>query len=379
MSNIMGRDLKGREIGTGLSQEKSGLYLVRFVDKTGKRVAKRFKKLQEAKQWYANATYEDKCSNTLYSSMMTVNAWFDRWIAMKNADLKPGTIDSYTARYNVNIRSVIGGLKVVDVKPMHCQMILNSMNETYHNGTIKNVRVVLHNMFEDAKDNGLITLNPMKRSYKCRGGKSKKERAVLNEQEVAQFLEGIEGHRFEIQYRFVLQTGLRTGELIGLKWEDIDFEKRCINIRRTMNYMSSTHSWRSGPPKSQAGRRTVPLTDEAIRLLKMQRIKNDNLKVVPMDAMGYVFIDEKGLIKQGSYYSALTRKLCKKSHIKNISMHILRHTFATRCVMCGMSLKVLQTIMGHSVSSITMDYYVHTTNDAAATELERVFAALNAI
>ncbi len=375
----MGRDLKGREIGTGLLQDKSGLYVARFVDKTGKRVTKRFKKLQEAKQWYANTTYEDECSNPLFPRMMNVDAWFDYWIEMKKASVRPGTIDAYTARYNKSIRPVIGNLKVVDVKPMHCQMILNKMNDTYHNGTIKHTRIVLHNLFEDAKDNDIITSNPMKRSVKCEGGKPKKERIALTEQELKQFYEGIEGHRFEIQYRFILQTGLRIGELIGLKWSDIDIENRCFYVRRTMTYKSSTHSWRTGEPKSQAGRRIVPLTDEAIRLLEMQREKNNALRMIPMEYAEYVFIDKDGLIKQGSYDAALKRNLCWKSGIRLISVHLLRHTFATRCVTGGMSPKILQTVLGHSKIAVTMDYYVHTTNEEVATELEKVSPLLSAI
>ena len=375
----MGRDLKGREIGTGLLQEKSGWYVARFVGKNGRRVVKRFQKLQEAKQWYANAKYADESSNPLFPQMMTVDAWFEKWIDMKKASIRPNTIDGYTQRYVKNVKPVIGELKMADVKPMHCQMILNRMNETYHNGTIKQTRIVIHNLFEDAKDNGIITANPMKRSFKCEGGKPKKEREALTEKELKLFLKGIEGHRLEIQYRFILQTGLRIGELIGLRWSDIDLSNRLIKVQRTMSYKSATHSWRIGEPKSQAGRRTIPLTDEAVRLLKMQREKNKELRVIPIEYADYVFIDEGGPIKQGTYNAALKKTLCGKSGIKPISVHQLRHTFATRCVVGGMSPKILQTVLGHSAIGVTMDYYVHTTRDEVAKELEKVSASLTAI
>ena len=193
------------------------------------------------------------------------------------------------------------------------------------------------------------------------------------------FLNGINGHRFELQYRFILQTGIRIGELIGLKWTDIDFENKCFKVQRTMSYKYATHSWRTGEPKSQAGRRIIPLTDEAIHLLELQREKNTALKVFPMECAEYVFVDEDGLIKQNSYDAALRKKLCWKSGIKMISVHQLRHTFATRCVLGGMPQKTLQTILGHSAISVTMDYYVHTTRDEVASELEKVSSLLSAI
>lgn len=376
----MGKDLTGREIGTGLIQDKSGLYVARFVDRNGKRVTKRFKKLHEARQWYAKATYEDESSNPLFPHMMTVDAWFEQWIEMKKASIRLGTIDTYTNRYLKSIKPIIGEMKIVDVKPIHCQMILNRMIDAeYHSGTIKGAKNFMHVMFEDARDNGIITLNPLKRSFKCEGGIPKKEREALTEEEQKLFLKGISGHRYELQYRFILQTGIRIGELIGLKWSDIDFKNRCFKVQRTMSYKYSTHSWRTGEPKSQAGRRTIPLTDEALHILELQRDKNNNLKVFPMDCAEYVFIDEDGLIKQGSYDAALKKKLCWKSGIKMISVHQLRHTFATRCVTGGMPQKTLQTILGHSAISVTMDYYVHTTRDEVAKELEKVSPLLSAI
>lgn len=376
----MGKDLTGREIGTGLIQDKSGLYVARFVDRNGKRVTKRFKKLHEAKQWYAKATYEDESSNPLFPHMMTVDFWFEQWIEMKKASIRPGTIDTYTNRYLKSVKPVIGDMKIVDVKPLHCHMILNRMIESdYHCGTIKGTKNIMHVMFEDARDNDIIKSNPMKRSFKCEGGIPKKEREALTEPELKLFLKGISGHRFELQYRFILQTGIRIGELIGLKWSDIDFDNRCFKVQRTMSYKCATHSWRTGEPKSQAGRRTIPLTDEALHILEQQREKNNNLKVFPMECAEYVFIDEDGLIKPNSYDSALKKKLCWKSGIKMISVHQLRHTFATRCVTGGMPQKTLQTILGHSAISVTMDYYVHTTRDEVAKELEKVSPLLSAI
>ena len=374
----MGKDLKGKELGRGLAQEKSGLYVARFVDRFGKRQCKRSKKLQDAKKWLADSIYCNESSNPLFPQQMTVDGWFEQWKEMKKGSVAIGTFDTYVIRYITSIKPVIGDMKICEVKPFHCHMILNKMVEAgYCNGTIKQTRIVLHLLFDDARDNDVITSNPMKKSYKCEGGKPKKAREPLTERELKLFFEGIKGHRFEIQYRFALLTGLRVGELVALQGRNICLEKKCLYVRQSATYKKQ--GWRFGAPKSQAGLRTIPLTDEAIRLLEMQREKNRNLKVIPIEFADYVFIDEEGLIKPNSYNAALEKNICRHIGIRKISMHILRHTFATLCAKNGMPPKTLQTILGHSSIRMSMDYYVHTYEEEKASEMEKVSAFLSAI
>lgn len=94
------------------------------------------------------------------------------------------------------------------------------------------------------------------------------------------FLQYAEGQSYENQYRFILQTGLRTGELVGLKWEDVDFKSKTIQIRRSMEYRYSAKEWRIGEPKSRSGYRTIPLTEEAVAILNKQKEKKKEMKLV---------------------------------------------------------------------------------------------------
>ena len=376
----MGKDLKGKEIGAGIVQQPNGTYFARFVDKFGKRRTKRSKKLQEVKQWLADATYIDQHSDLDQATDMLVDAWFDYWIGIKKQTVRPNTVRNYSERYERNIKGVIGNKLLTDVKPIQCQKIFSDMaDEGYKTTTIYQTRIALYNMFEFARENDVLIANPCKKSLKSDMGKPSDKKEALTIDVQKKFLEAVVGYSYENQYRFVLQTGLRTGELIGLKWSDIDFENRTMKIERTMEYRYKVGEWRVGPPKSKSGYRTIPLTDEAIRILENQRSKNKSLKLVPMEWKDIVFLCRKGTPVKNSTYDTGLFKYCDRVGIPRFSMHVLRHTFATRCIEGGMKPKTLQKILGHSNIGITMNLYVHITEDEKHREIDLVADALKVV
>lgn len=208
-------------------------------------------------------------------------------------------------------------------------------------------------------------------------GKPSEKKEALSIDVQKRFLEYAEGKSYENQFRFVLQTGLRTGELVGLKWEDIDFENKTLKVQRSMKYRYSVGVWRVGEPKSKSGYRTIPLTDEAIRILRAQKEKNRTIKVIPMEWAEQVFLSRKGEPVKNSTYDTALFKICDKAEIKRFFMHVLRHTFATRCIEGGMMPKTLQRILGHSNIGITMNLYVHITEEEKQREIDLVAGALN--
>ena len=376
----MGKDLKGKEIGAGIVQQPNGTYFARFVDKFGKRRTKRSKKLQEVKQWLADATYIDQHSDLDQATDMLVDARFDYWIGIKKQTVRPNTVRNYSERYERNIKGVIGNKLLTDVKPIHCQKIFSDMaDEGYKTTTIYQTRIALYNMFEFARENDVLIANPCKKSLKSDMGKPSDKKEALTIDAQKKFLEAVVGYSYENQYRFVLQTGLRTGELIGLKWSDIDFENRTMKIERTMEYRYKVGEWRVGPPKSKSGYRTIPLTDEAICILENQRSKNKSLKLVPMEWKDIVFLCRKGTPVKNSTYDTGLFKYCDRVGIPRFSMHVLRHTFATRCIEGGMKPKTLQKILGHSNIGITMNLYVHITEDEKHREIDLVADALKVV
>lgn len=376
----MGKDLKGKELGVGITQQKNGLCNADFVDKLGKRRVKRFKKLQECRKWLDEAKYIDEHSSITEANAMMVDAWFEYWSSIKEKTVRPNTVRNYRECYHRNISKVIGKMLLVDVKPIHCQKIFSDMaDEGYKTTTIYQTRITLYNMLDFAKENDVIIINPCKKSVKSDMGQPSDKKEALTIDVQRKFLEAARDQSYENQYRFVLQTGLRTGELVGLKWDDIDFKNKTLTISRIMEYRYKVGKWRIGAPKSESGYRTVPLTDEAIRILKAQKEKNSKIKVIPMEWADQVFLCRKGESVKNSTYDTALFKICDKVGIKRFSMYVLRHTFATRCIEVGMMLKTLQKILGHSNIGITMNLYVHITEEEKHKEIELVAGALKVI
>ena len=311
---------------------------------------------------------------------MTVDYWFEYWISIKEKTVRPNTVRNYKERYHINIKKVIGKQLLTEVKPLHCQLIFTNMaDEGYRTSTIYQTRIALYNMLEFAKENDIIIHNPCKKSVKSDMGKPSEKKEALSVDIQKQFLESAKGQSYENQYRFILQTGLRTGELVGLKWNDIDFEEKTLKIERSMEYRYTTGAWRLGEPKSKSGYRTIPLTDEAIRILKSQKAKNQIIKYIPDEWAEQVFLCRKGELVKNSTYDTALFKICDKANIKSFSMHVLRHTFATRCIEGGMLPKTLQKILGHSNIGITMNLYVHITEEEKLKEINMVANALNLV
>ena len=376
----MGKDLRGKEIGEGIYQQTNGTYCARFVDRFGKRKSKRSKKLQEVRQWLADAIYINEHSDIEQATNMIVDAWFEYWIDVKRKTVRPNTVRNYTERYYKNIQKVIGKKILTAIKPIHCQKIfMNMADEGYRTTTIYQTRITLYNMLEFAKENEVILSNPCKKSVKSDMGKPSQKKKALTIEEQKKFLKQAKGQSYENQYKFILQTGLRTGELVGLKWEDVDFENKTVKIQRSMEYRYSVGAWRTGEPKSKSGYRTIPLTDEAIRILLAQKEKNSKIKFISEEWSEYIFLCRKGEPVKNSTYDTALFKICEKAGINKFSMHVLRHTFATRCIEGGMMPKTLQKILGHSNIGITMNLYVHITDEEKQKEINMVDCALNVI
>lgn len=368
----IGKDLKGKELGVGLSQLKNKKYRARFVATNGQRRELCFEKLAEAKKWLAQAKYEDQHSQLKASSRMTVNTWFEFWIEeIKGNTVRRNTKRNYSERYMHNIKDELGDMIISEVKPMHCQRVLNLMDEEYKGSTMEQCRITMYNIFADALENKIILTNPVTKSVKCPKKVESKIRFLTKEEHI-KFLEVAKNSSNYYQYALILQTGLRAGELTGLKWSDIDFEKRTLSVNRSMEFRYSEQKFLTGEPKSKSGYRTIPLTQEAYDILKAKEHERSLEKVRDIRFKDIVFINRKGTPTKNSAYDSTLYKLAKKAGIEKLSMHSLRHTFATRAIEAGMRPKTLQKLLGHSNIGITMNLYVHVSEDEKEKEMQKL-------
>ena len=264
----MGKNLKGKECGKGICQRKDGKYAARYTGKNGKRKEKHFLTLPEARNWLADMQYEDKHDVYNPSSEMTVDAWFEFWITNLIANLSPNTRRNYRERYEYNIQPVIGTMRLCDVKPMHCKIVLNRMDATYAGSTIRQTYIAMGTMFRAAVMNDMITKHPMDGVRYTKPVRAANDIKFLTVEEQEIFLETAKRSHNYRQYVLLLETGLRTSELIGLTWDAIDWKKRTLTVNKTLEYRHKEGYWRAGPPKTATSYRTIPLTNRAYDVLK---------------------------------------------------------------------------------------------------------------
>lgn len=391
----MGKDLKGREIGKGLSQRKDKKYSARYVSKSGKRIEKYFNSLPEARNWLADAKYEDSHNNTEITSTVTVDTWFNYWYDNLIVDLSPNTRRNYKERYTINIKPSIGKMCISDVKPMHCKLILNKMIDTYAGSTIKQTFIAMGTMFRAAVMNDVVSKHPMDGVRYTKPVKAASDHRVLTVDEQIIFLEVAKSSHNYYQYAFILETGLRTGELIGLTWDAIDWDNHTLTVNKTLEFRHKQKFWRAGPPKTQTSYRTIPLTTQAYNILLKLKEKRKTQKLSKELEQVLTFTDRKtgqtsslvmsdlvfinfrtGMPAKNSSYDTHLYKLCDTAGIPPFSMHTLRHTYATRAIESGMQPKILQKLLGHASITTTMDTYVHVTDDSMTKAIQQ-FEATN--
>ncbi len=374
-----------------ISQRKDGTYEVRVTvgitpDGKPKRKSVYCKTLKEAK-----ATRIDLL-NSLQKGLITnltemkLGDWLDEYMSVyKKPYVKPTTYINYVVRVENHIKPAIGHYKLKALRQDVVQKFVNSLiDKGLAPSTVIDVYKTLRNALETAIDNGMIVRNAADRVKLPK--MQKPEINVLSKPQQDLFVEQAKDTYMGCMYIFDLCTGMRLGELLGLKWADVDFTARQLHVARTIRKVKDPdnpdESWRLefGPPKTKASERTIPLNDTAVKVLRDVMARQEQIKVdasTEYEDNDLVFCTQLGRPLDPVNMRRTFYRICDKAGIKGLHPHCLRHTFATRGAEKGIDVRVMQKFLGHANFQETVDIYTHVSSDLKRDEILKLDCTMN--
>lgn len=354
-------------------------------DKDGKVKRKEFtgRTQQEVKQKLERYKKEMLLGTISTDDKITLQEWYNTWLfEYRIKDLKPKSFEKYEGIYRNYIKeSDIGALKLKDLRATHLQRYYNKLQEIKPISTIKGLNTRLKPCLAEAEKQGYIQKNYCKMVTIPRDNKSK-EIKVLSLLEQIKFLEAIKNHKLEMLFLIALSTGLRLGELLALKWTDIDLKSGNLTVNRTIQRVTQisqdgtrTSKLIEQDPKTKNGNRTIPIPKDILLKLKLHKKEQSKHKLYVGEVYSnknYVFADELGKPIDDKRPGRNLKTILKSIDIEPIKFHALRHTYATRLFEAKVPPKTVQVLMGHYDISITMDIYTHVMEDVKIEAVDKL-------
>lgn len=369
----MAVDKRGRKLPKGIRQrgntfEGRFMYSGTTYTVQGTTITKVQKDMTELKYKLEHGIYVEK-------DKITLEEWYKTWLEeYKKNRVKIGTYTSYEKYYQSIIKKRLGSRQISEIRGEHIQKLYNDLvKEGYALSSIKVVSAVLNGCLKQAMKNGLIERNPVGLAELPRQTGKKKERIALTKEQQDLFMEYAKESYLYHFFAVMLQTGMRKGEMQGLKYSDIDKKQNVIHVQRTLKYIEA-QGYIEDTPKTRTSTRDIPLTAAVVEHIEAQR-KYWNFKIVNMNQ--YLFCNEEGgPISRERIQAEIDRtvkRILEAGHdFPRITSHVFRHTFATRAIEAGMPPQVLKTILGHSSLAMTMDLYSHVLPDTKAEEMQKI-------
>ena len=373
----MGKSLNEKRLGLGICQRKDGLYQGRFTNRFGKRETLYDKKLNNLRIRLRKAQIDDDNAANPLKSNMTLDEWYDIWIDTFKRNCRNTTIVEYKGIYK-SIKQELGWRKLQTLEPVILQKVLNDLKSDNQR---KMVKTILSDILDKAKRNGLISKNPAKNLITQIDNEYPKERRVLSIQETELFLEYSKESRYYNLFVVALETGMRIGELKALYWNDIDFSRRALWVKKTMCLVRGDHGtyFEVHNPKTFSGNRLIPLTNKCIEALMRQKALNTSTvqKYKDTNFTNLVFPSKKNqpfhdMVILESIHNVIAKMAADGFYVEKFGPHTFRHTFATRAIENDMNPKTLQRILGHSSLQMTMNLYCHVSDDKLFDEMKKM-------
>lgn len=388
------KDSKNRVLKNGEAERKQGGYQFRWSTEDGKRHYIYAKSLRELRIKEKEIIHDMDDGIRTDNLNLTLNDLYSIWAEVKKG-LKPNTFNNYKYMYNHFVKDRLGRYKVRSLHRTDIKRFYNHLVDIdgLKIGTIGTIHLIIHQILQLAVEDDIlrknVSDNGLRDLKKVRGLHVRKRKALTVKQQnlFINFIKNSPEYRhWYPTFAIMLGTGLRVGELTGLRWQDIDFEHNLIKVTHTLIFYERSKAGRTGfginTPKTQAGYRSVPMikTVRDAFIEQKKYLKENKLQSIDIidGFKDFVFINRFGHVQhQGTLNKAIKRiirdanfdALSKNPSIKedellpNFSCHSLRHTFTTRLIESGMNVKVIQETLGHSDIQTTLDIYADVTKE----------------
>jgi integrase len=298
---------------------------------------------------------------TFDAENLSLGEYLVRWLEDSvRGSVRKSTYDRYDGAVRVHIKPALGHLKLNKLGPAHLQgFYRNRLDAGCAPASVNKLHAVLHKALSQAVEWHMVPLNVAEAVRAPRP--APEEMQPLSIQETRMFLEAARGDKLEALYVLAVTTGMRQGEMLALKWQDMDMENATLSVRRTLT--RSGGRLLLGEPKTKKSRRTIHLTEAAVRALRehlsRQMEEIERLGDLYSDD-GLVFTSEVGtLVNPSNLRQRSFARLLKRGGLPTIRFHDLRHTCATLLFSRGVHPKHVQELLGPATVAITLDIYSH--------------------
>jgi integrase len=347
---------------------------------SGRRLSRTCATKKDAQKWIRETLEKaDQGMLAIDGRKVAAEAFLDQWLAATKPSIKPKTYQQYEGIIRRHLKPKLGKLKLAGLKPHQLQgLYAEKLEAGLSARTVRLVYVVMRHALDDAVRWNLVPRNVAVATTPPRP--SRKEMAVWTPEQARAFLKGVAGERQEAVYHVAVSCGLRVGELLGLRWDDVNLDTGRLQVRRTIQRLGKGIGLVVGEPKSEKGRRQVAIPAPAVESLRRWRVRQLEERLFAGGRWhdeGYIFATRIGTpYEPRNLLDDFVRDSARLG-LPRIRLHDLRHTCATMLLTQGVPPKVVQEMLGHSQIAMTMDIYSHvlpSMQEAAALAMERVLA-----
>ena len=348
-----------------IGRRKDGLYMARYTVQTAtgpRRKALYGKTRQEVAAKLSKALADRESGLTFDADNVTVAQYLARWLSDSvRGTVRVSTFERHEQIIRTHLAPAFGRMKLKTLTPAHVRSLhREKLEEGLAPATVRKIHSTLHKALSQAVADGLIPRNAA--DVKA-PRPAPDEMHPLSEAEARTFLETVRetGDRFEALYVLAITTGLRRGELLGLRWDDADLDRGTLRVGRALVREGGRQVL--GETKNRRGRRQVNLTPRTVAALKAHRKRQleQRVKLASLyEDHGLIFSSEHGTpLNPENLVKRSFKPLLNKAGLPEIRFHDLRHTCATLLLGRGVHPKIVQELLGHATIAMTLDTYSH--------------------